>query len=277
MFKRIHCENCSYAYDELDKCCPKCGKDNPFVQHKRFGDNALIVPFWMQIVLFFVGWLGFQILAIILTLITKNISMEEAQREAFLTFTAYGLLGLILAATQISQFKKYGKQAKNWLAPILGLAGFGAIMLFNMSYNIFLQLTRLVVSDNANETAINSITVTYPLLSVLIIGIIGPMCEEFTYRVGLFGFFRRINKYLAYAITIVVFALIHFDFGSFAVGGQTLVNELLNLPFYMAAAFVFTFLFEKVGFFGSLAAHVTNNLFSVLFSFIGTEIVVKLL
>jgi membrane protease YdiL (CAAX protease family) len=277
MFKRIYCDQCQTKYDELDKVCPKCGKENPFVSHKRFGDNALIVPFWMQIVLFAIGWLGFQLLGLILTFIVGVMDIEAVRKNALITFLAYGLLAGILIATQATQLKKYIRSAKNWLAPILGLAGFFAIMIFNFTYSIFLNVTGLSVTNNANEESIDSIITIYPLLSIIVIGIIGPLCEEFTYRVGLYSFFRRINKYLAYAITILVFAFIHFDFSSFATGGETLVNELLNLPYYMAAAFVFTFLYEKVGFFGAWAAHVTNNLYSVIFTLIASNFALKVL
>ena len=263
MFKKINCEKCQCAYDEMDQACPKCGEKNPFVPHKKFGQNALFVPFWMQITLFFVGWLGLQLLGLVLSLITSTASLEDVQKSAIVTFVTYGILGAALIGIQATQLKKYLASFKNWLAPLLGLAGFAAIMLFNMSYNIFLQITGLAIQDNANETAINSYITAYPLLAILIIGIVGPLCEEITYRVGLYSFFRRINKYLTYAITILVFALIHFDFTAFGAGGSVLINELLNLPFYLAAAFVFTFLYEKVGFAGSFFAHITNNLFSV--------------
>lgn len=277
MFKKIYCEECQTKYDELDKVCPKCGKENPFVPHKRFGDNALIVPFWMQIVLFAIGWLGFQLLGLLLSLVVGLMDLEAVKKTAILTFVSYTLLAGALIGTQATQLKKYAKQAKNWIAPLLGLAGFFAIMAFNFTYNIFLNVTGLSIQNNANEETVDSIITVYPLLSVIVIGFVGPLCEEFTYRVGFFGFFRRINKYLAYVLTILVFAFIHFDFSSFAVGGQTLLNEFLNLPYYMAAAFVFTFLFEKVGFFGAWAAHVTNNLFSVIFTLIASVFSIKVL
>ena len=81
----------------------------------------------------------------------------------------------------------------------------------------------------------------------------------------------RINKYLAYAVTILVFAFIHFDFECFGKG--TLVNELLNMPFYLFAGFTFTFLYEKFGFGASVMAHVSNNLYSIIMTVIMSKIV----
>ena len=83
---------------------------------------------------------------------------------------------------------------------------------------------------NDNENAIDSITNAYPLLSLLVFGIMGPVVEEFTYRVGLFSFIRRFNRPAAYIITIAIFALIHFNFQS-----TNIVNELINLPSYIVA------------------------------------------
>ena len=278
MFKKITCENCGKRFDEIDQNCPACDEPNPNVpQKRRFGNKGLYVPFWMQITLFFVGWLGLQVLAIIFQLIAQLAGFEDVVRSAFVMFGAYTTLGIALLAISCTQIKKYLKAFKNWLVPIAGVIGLFAILAFNLTYNTILSILKIGVSDNANEQSVNSYITAYPVLSIIVIGLIGPLCEEITYRVGFYGFFRRINKYLAFALTMVVFALIHFDFGAFAEGGDVLINELLNLPFYLAAAFVFTFLFEKVGFGASFAAHASNNLLSVLSTLALGQCVIPLL
>ena len=84
------------------------------------------------------------------------------------------------------------------------------------------------------------------------------------YKVAANIFFNKIlckrkNRILAYVATIIIFTLIHFDFGA-----KTMTNELLNIPYYAAAAFAFTFAYDQYGFAASVTAHVANNLFSVI-------------
>ncbi|MCR5332547.1 MAG: CPBP family intramembrane metalloprotease [Bacilli bacterium] len=265
MFRKINCPKCNQPYDEMKQNCPHCNEPNEKVpQHKFFGNKATFVPFWLEIVLFAVGWLGFQVLGLVLSLVIKLAPWDVIVKEAVLTFSAYGLLGGIMIAISCKHLKELALSFKKWLVPVSAIVGFIAILTFNMVYGSIIKLIHLDISDNANETSINSITTVYPLLSILIIGLVGPLCEELTYRVGFYSFFRRINKYLAYALTMVFFAFIHFDFEAFSIGGATLINEFLNLPYYLAAAFVFTFLYEKIGFGASFACHATNNLASVL-------------
>lgn len=278
MFKKIQCSKCECRYDGMAQNCPKCGEPNPNVPPKKlFGNNTTYFPFWMQIVLFFVGWLGFQALGLILSFIIGGINAEDITKEAILTFSAYGILTCALVGICNKHVVELAKTFKKWLAPVAAIGGFMALMSFNMIYSTFLNALNLGVEDNANETSINSIITVYPVLSILIIGLLGPLCEELTYRVGLFSFFKRINKFLAYGVTLTFFALIHFDFDALFSGGSTLVNELLNLPYYLAAGFVFTFLYDKIGFASGYMAHATNNLASVLSGLIASQLVVHIL
>ena len=48
------------------------------------------------------------------------------------------------------------------------------------------------------------------VLGVILFGIIGPIVEEFGYRVGLFNFLNRTNKIIAYCACGLIFGLIHF-------------------------------------------------------------------
>lgn len=90
-------------------------------------------------------------------------------------------------------------------------------------------------------------------------GVIGPICEEFTYRVGLYSIARRLNKYVAIAFSTIVFALIHFSFTS-----SDIVNELINLPSYLAGGIIFGIAYEHKGPACSMTAHICYNLFSLI-------------
>ena len=98
-----------------------------------------------------------------------------------------------------------------------------------------------------------------------------------TYRVGLFSFLMRTKRWLAYMVTIIVFAFIHFDFTSILTGIQTgvwdtLINEILNLPEYMMAGAVLCVLYDTCGLSASIIAHVGNNLFSIFLYIISSRL-----
>ncbi|MBR3675120.1 MAG: CPBP family intramembrane metalloprotease, partial [Bacilli bacterium] len=110
---------------------------------------------------------------------------------------------------------------------------------------------------NENQDAINNIAKINVPLSILFLGFLGPICEELTYRVGLFNFTRRVNRIMGYVISAAIFGLIHIhDYGS--------LNEWLSYPSYLFAGLAFAFAYEKWGFGASTLAHVTNNVLSLL-------------
>ena len=144
-----------------------------------------------------------------------------------------------------------------------------------MFYNGITQII-YPTGPNANQTAINSLLGSYPLFCILVLGILGPVVEELTYRIGLFSFLMRTKRWIAYLVTIVIFALIHFDFMSIvpAVRGDPsdLIKELINLPSYLFAGGVLCVLYDTVGFSASLVAHIGNNLYSIIVSILALKL-----
>lgn len=266
------CSYCDKSYDYYLEKCPHCNEPNKDEEVIR-NRHITMVAFWKQIIYFFVGWLGFQGLAFIMSLIVSlifknNGNTDQLLFSAIVNFVSYGILFIALC---LITWKDYTKifisfYTKKWKPYVFAIVGVVAIFAFSYIYNFFLMLIGYQPDVNENETGVRSIVSAYPLLSILIFGFVGPFCEEMTYRVGLFSFFRRIHISLAYAISIVVFALIHFSFES--IGTDSFINELANLPNYLFSGAVFAFLYHKLGLASSLTAHVTNNLISLLFTLI---------
>jgi len=271
MFKKNRCEACHSEYDDKYEVCPYCKANELPLKKRLWGNKTIYLKPIKQIFFFVIGFGGLNLLALILGLLVQMIAairlgnvdavkefVNSVQYSAIVNFTIYGILVVGLLGLVNKDVIKLLKSFKNFLVPIAAIAGFAAVMIFNLIYSSILTACGINMSTNDNEQALDSIITVYPVLSILIFGIIGPLCEELTYRLGLYSFLRRINKYLAYAVTIVVFALIHFNFTG------DMVIELLNLPFYIVAGFMMTFVYEKVGFAGSFALHSLNNLTSVL-------------
>ena len=242
----------------------------PEPEKSKFGSEML--PQWKQFVVFGAGWIGFQVLAATIQIFLGFLLVPILNKEAediltlgnvsmlvnSISYLALLIFLLILINTDIVKLVKSFGQYQSLIAGIICLL---AIFGFNILYGSFLNLVGPKVSDNANQTGLNSMTRQYPFTCLIIFGFIGPICEEITYRVGLFSSMKRRSTWLAYLVTILVFALIHFNFST---DPATLLNEVLNLPYYLFAAAAFSFTYDKFGFAASTSAHILNNIFSLL-------------
>ncbi len=271
-FGKKTCTWCGKEYDSQEEICPFCEHGKEKINPKRFGKRYLVTPIWKQALLFLIGCIGFQIIAVLVSLFIQlsNASLyptydqmteflSTAKISGIINITSYLLLFAILCLTLWKDNLKIFKSFIDWKVFVGAVIGCAAIYAFNMFYNTVLYICGLDIANNDNQSGLEKIIEIYPLLSIIVFGVIGPFCEEVTYRVGLYTLGRRLNKYASYVITIIVFTLIHFDYLS-----TNIANELLNIPFYAFAAFTFTFLYEKLGFGASFVSHSINNLISVI-------------
>ena len=250
----------------MDSSCPLCGQENEEFLKLHYSKYSVNLPFYGQITFFLLGSIGLvvaQFLVMSFFVIFKGGNEFTDSDQGLMIYFTYILLFVIFAVLIFIFRKKFTIFFKHWPAYIAGLIGFMAIFAFSFI------LSLLVKNVNENEQAVRTYTTMFPVLSIIVLGILGPVCEELTYRVGLFSFFRRINRILAYVVSTIVFALIHFNFQT---DPEALLIELQNLPFYLFAGFAFSYLYDRYGFAASLTAHILNNLVSVTLSIIGAII-----
>ena len=144
-----------------------------------------------------------------------------------------------------------------------------ASILYSVILSAILTATGGSYSSNANQSTLESIIKVYPIMSFVIFGIVGPISEELTYRVGLFSLCSRVNKVFGYIVSLIIFALIHFSWTS--IGTKDFVTELYNLPSYLIAGFGLAFIYDKGGIGASFIAHSLNNIYSVVSVIISTK------
>ena len=254
-------------------------------------DKTKNSPGWKNIALFLIGWIGLQIVATIIQtiiLFSSNIPTGEIANFVFgdtvtkaiydvlskswvditVNSIAYLIIAVAMSLILNKDWKTLLESFKKGSPFVAGIIGYFLIIVFNNVYNNLIG-PFYQISDNINEETLDSIIVIYPVISLIVFGLIGPLCEELTYRVGLYGLIKRKNKVLGYILTIIIFGFIHFSFQTILVFMNTgnsslLINELLNMPTYMFAAAVFIYLYDNYGLAGSLSAHVINNLISIV-------------
>ncbi len=279
MIKTKKCPKCEAYYDETLPECPTCHEKNDFsttAQTPPAKANPTQLPLGRQLLAFVSGWLGLDILATIISLIISlilswkfsdpaevDLAMHSLQISMFINFFAYvGLFGGLLAIV-FPIIKPLLRQFKRWRPLVMGVSYGVGIIVAGIVISLVYQLIGIAPTDNANESAVVAMMKAYPLMSFVAFVILGPVCEELTYRLGLFSGIRRYSKIAAYAVVILLFGLIHFDFQT-----TNWTNELLNLPYYMSAGAILCYAYDKEDLSTSMYAHVTNNLVSYLSTYL---------
>ena len=278
MFRnKITCSSCDEKIDALSYDCPYCHTHNLEYDKLGLSKHAINPAWYFQLIFFIFGWLGLQTIigTLVETLIAKingvplNDMITRVDLLGPAEFIMYFILfaGFILLVFFSKSYKRFPSIFKDWRTYVFGLAGLGATFVLG---NIWEMISSIFTSSSSgNQELVIRIVIAYPALSIIVMAFIGPLCEELTYRVGLFGLLRRWNRLAAYLIGIFVFAAIHFDVSALLTGLTSndwsgLINELWNFPSYLIAGGVLVATYDLFGFGASSFAHVLNNLYSII-------------
>lgn len=291
MKEKINCPTCKLIIDKDCKFCPYCGenlsalqeqniqkldtqslekdpsaiKSEPKVESRSgffdYEPQIAKLPLIYSFVLLLVGIAGVTGLGTIFQLLAKSgnfFYQHSVNFSASVNFASYFVLFGIIVAIIAPQFTKILDSIKTKKGRLFGLFfGFALLLITSAVSSVFNLIPHAGVNDN--ESSIQAISSSYPVLSIIVFGFLGPICEEFTYRVGLFSLIRKRRRVPAYIITCLVFGLIHFNFGS-----SDIVNELINIPSYIVAGLLLCYFYEYKGLSASIIAHVINNLFAII-------------
>jgi membrane protease YdiL (CAAX protease family) len=278
-FHKEYCRQCGKAYDSALGNCPYCGTQSVDFNEVKGFKEMTPMGWGKELALFLIGWLGFQIIGLLVSFIVLSVTkgayesagLSGASLQAALTsfknsvtyagaidFSVYVILFCVMLVVLDRDIYRISKRFKMGKSYFGFLAGFG-IMMLSVLYNLIIQNVIGSTESNANQSIINALIASNPLLSIVVFAFIGPFCEELTYRVGLFGFLKRINPYLAYIGTALLFGAIHMDITNLGS-----VIEWAYFPDYVISGFLFSLLYDKLGFGASYTAHFTNNFISVV-------------
>lgn len=261
--KKRDCEKCGKSIDAYVKRCPHCyERTGDSILPPRF-QNMIFLTDYKLLLLFLVGTVG-ALLFNLLLVQGLNYIPADAQLLTVLENLITSILVLSVFACILSydikevlnSFKKTLYHIRPLIAALIGLA---VIVAFSYGYQAILNACGHPIVDSDNQTSLVKMCQSYPALSFFYVVLLAPLMEELTFRLGLFTFLRKRNRYLAYVITILFFALGHFNFTT-----KDFVNEFINLPLYVVPAFVLTVLYEYEGVSSSVYTHFFNNLISFI-------------
>ena len=291
-FRKTVCPHCHSAHDAIENTCPFCGYQDRSARDFYAFEHQVRDSIPFQLTYFLVGLLGLRIIATIIQIIMEfayvgshpGASVEEILNYLTQIEVSFLLQGLVYGFLFLAMWliiligrrgKRFIKSFAGWKPYVAGLLGFVAIIAISTAYtNIISAIFRAAgIGDpgvNQNEQVIRQYCAAFPVWSLIIFGLIGPFCEEVTYRVGLFGLCGRLGKPLAYILSALVFGAIHFNWNVFS-GNQglaTMAEEFAYLPTYIGSGLALAFIYDRFGFGASYTAHALNNLFSVTMSII---------
>lgn len=211
--------------------------------------------------LFLLGFLGLNAISLAVSFILLAAHVTENLLGIFLQFFTYLVIfaittGIILGVPSIRQNLKGHRCDKLGTLVIISLVCYISINLLTNIYSIIVSLAAGIENSN-NQDIIEELSGSSPVLMFITVVIMGPLVEEFTYRVGLAGALAKWNKVGAIIISGVFFALIHFSFSK----NTDIIVELLNFPIYLIPGLFYGYLYVRTeNVWPGIILHVINNL-----------------
>lgn len=223
------------------------------------------LPRKARLILFLIGfsYTGLLIISLFWSSIAPVLFSTDSEINIAIEFGTYATLLIAFICVCIRYRKYFVNELKQPYKYICGIiCGIGIII---AEIIVSTLMAILFPSDiNSNQEIINTLMNDYPTLMVIITVFMGPICEELTYRVGLYGLLREKNETLGFILSGFIFAFVHLSFI-----GTDIVAELSAFPVYLTISYLFNLTYKKFGFSGSLLAHMLINTISILGIVIG--------
>lgn len=248
-------------FDEINNSIEKMGF-SPTPVMKKDENNEEKLPFKTKLILFLIGfaYAGFLVIQLVWGFIFSFIKDKEVTYPVVVvTITYLSMFGAFVyfgIKNKKYFINKLKDPTKYLYGLICGLITIGIEMIIAYIINV------LFPSDiNANQKAVESYITAYPTLMFFITVVIGPLCEEITYRVGLFELLKEKNETMALIVSSLIFAFIHISFTD-----TTVIAEVTAFPIYLCIGLCLTYGYKKYGLPCSYIAHLSLNLISFLAS-----------
>ncbi len=296
MNEKRKCQKCGLLIDSDLTTCPYCGyKQEEIIEAEvkedkkeenaepvkpnffRFTRQEIYLANFKNLGLFFFGFLGLQIISVILSLILNfsntYLTLISNSGVALLNFGTYFVsFGGIILLINSNDIVKFIEGFKNKRSYLYGISYGLALVIISSFVSMLMYAIAQIDSVNNNEAGIDSITMGFPILSLIVFGFVGPIVEEITYRVGLFSAVtKKLGSLWGYILTAIIFGFLHFDFTALLSGNtQSIIIEFTNLPNYLVSGLLLCYFYQKEGFATATVAHIFNNTFSILMSMLAS-------
>ncbi len=254
-FLNRKCEGCGSFYDPTASHCPNCKRSNPEFSRKLYPVNES-ASLLKEVLFFAIGFIGLQLIVLIVAAITEKFyPVDSVSYYGIVQNASYGILFLILSLIAFDYWKTIGKCFLN-KRTYFGFAVGIILVGFNVGYSAI--LAHYGISSNANQESLEKVVSFSKPLAFMFLGLAGPICEEITYRLGLFDLLKRAHIAIAYVVCAIFFGFIHFNFSN------PDLAEWLNIPNYVICGAILCFANDRFGIGASMIAHIMNNIFALI-------------
>ena len=197
----------------------------------------------------------------VLNLITTALGLRLHVLELNFTyfFINFAILGVIFRRFLTASLKDF---AEKWVRILMV-----SVICFCVYWLISLFLNMLISHfypefGNANDGSIAELAEEDYILTAVSTVLLVPLAEECMHRAAIFGGLYRKNRFLAYGISTILFALVHIDGYFGMVDGKIL---LLNFLQYLPAGVILAAAYDISGsIFAPVLIHMGVNLLGIL-------------
>lgn len=186
------------------------------------------------------------------------VSISESLQNAIYYYTLFAVTLVIfhgfIGRTTRNFFDHLGGACKSVLVGLVGLYGLNELVY---------RLTRLLVNNhtNLNDSTISAQIHDAPRVTLLIVIFLAPFVEEVLFRGLVFGNLKHKSRTVAYAVSCLLFALLHV--WQFAVVRQDVTYFLLMVQ-YLVPGLVLSWAYDHTGtLWSSIFLHAAANALSV--------------
>lgn len=187
-----------------------------------------------------------------------GISLGETARNAIYYYVLFALTVIVFWGYLVRSAQALADR----LGAVLAAAGLGLVAFYGLN-----ELTgRLLGLVTAGQTNLNDASIAgrigaSPWSTILIVVFLAPVVEETLFRGYLFGNLREVNRALAYAVSCLLFALLHV--WQFAAASRDPAYLLLGIQYLVPGA-VMAWTYERSGcLWGSVLLHGAVNALAV--------------
>lgn len=268
LFGNKKCSNCESNHDIALLTCPVCGAPNEEPEAQKVSKATPMLLWNKQLIIGAIGMFGISVLSAIAMFAAAMITSSdpnnlEPKVLLICNTIAYLVIFAALIFVLLKDWKTILQSGKKWQTYVWAAAGI--VVIFGLGFGLTQLRNYLVPSTNENQGKVNEMLTAIPPLAFLVMGIVGPICEEITYRLGFFNFFRRINLPCAYIFSTILFALCHMSLEPFmALDVNGIVSELASLPIYLILGGVLAFIYDRKGLTASCIVHIVYNTINII-------------
>ena len=192
------------------------------------------------------GWLYLPFFLVLNSLLlsvlarTFHLKMTELQRQMAYFAMNFAFVILVFHRWYLRSFR--GLSRRFW--PFVQTFILGAVMYFALGRLLSLLLASLMRGGTANNQVLVSFIHQNELLMLILTVFIAPVVEETLFRGVVFGSLHGISRYLAYAVSGLVFALAHV---LPHYGGLNLLQMAVQTLVYLVPPVALGWTYEKSG------------------------------